>query len=119
MDSGFLNNIHKSVYCFVFISVSVVLLDCMSQLNWKHEWHLYSAVFATSALTFISVSMANGIMGVTDATLSVAFSAIVGMFMFASKSWRESPREMHEWIVILSIVLILLTSFILWTSNKK
>ena len=76
----------------------------MSEIGkWKNEWHLYSAVGILATITFIVIQFTDG----TPKDIGLAFSGLVGLFLFASESWKSVSIEIHQWTVIFSLITIL------------
>lgn len=73
--------------------------------DWEHEWHLYSAVIITAVLTFISIQIASG----TSQTIGIAFSGLVGTFLFTSGSWKRTSIKVHQLTMTISIFALLTT----------
>lgn len=87
----------------------------MKRLNWKHEWHLYSAVAIVASLTFLVIQFYSG----TSQSIGMAFSALVGTFLFTSDSWKKLPTEIHQWSILLSLLVTVLVGFVLCFINNK
>lgn len=83
--------------------------------KWKHEWYLYSAASIVASLSFISINVANG----RAQVMGLAFSTIVGLFLFASKNWKESSIEVHKFSIMLSIIVVLIVSGIKLLNKKE
>lgn len=70
----------------------------MNKKKIKYEWHLYSAVAITGAVTFCGINYSTG----TPQVLGGAFGAIVGTFFFSSKMWKNQPMSVHVWSIVIS-----------------
>lgn len=83
--------------------------------KWKHEWHLYSAFCIVGALTFIVMHISSG----NAQSLGIALSALVGTFLFTSKSWKELPDLVHYWGIGFSILSVLIFVPFVYIKNKN
>ena len=81
----------------------------------KHEWHLYSAVAITAALTFIVIEISSG----KTQTVGVSFSGLVGVYFFASENWKNATESIHKWVILFSIIAALIVSGFLYYFNHK
>jgi len=69
----------------------------------KKEWHIFSALAVTCAITFIGAQYFTGTLQVIGA----AFGPIVGTYFFTSTNWKNKPGAVHLWIVLIALFAII------------
>jgi hypothetical protein len=83
--------------------------------KWKHEWHLYSAFCIVGSLTFIVINISSG----TAQVLGIAFSGLIGTFLFTSKSWKNLSQMIHCWSIGITILAVLIFIPLIYLKNKN
>jgi len=66
------------------------------------EWHLYSALAITCALTIIAITFFRG----TPQVLGAALGPVVGGFFGMSNDWKHQPIAIHKWTIVIPFIAI-------------